>query len=90
MLYVTNPFIADEFAIHEISYLWYTLVGTTITIVVAVIVSFIIGPNKPHELDPNLLAPFVRRMIKPRAPETANIKTDNIISIAFREKEDKV
>lgn len=54
------------FQIHHLSYLWYTLIGTSICIVVSLIISYIIGPNDPVELNPKLLAPFVRKLIKSR------------------------
>lgn len=53
----------DGFAIHHISYLWYTLLGALITITVSLMVSFATGANDPRKLNPNLLAPFVRRAI---------------------------
>ncbi|CRK86766.1 CLUMA_CG000598, isoform A [Clunio marinus] len=52
------------FQIYHISYLWYTLVGSFICIIVSLIASYILGPNKPSDLNPNLLAPFVRKLIK--------------------------
>lgn len=55
--------IDPDFEIYHISYLWYTLVGALVTILVAVITSFLCGPNKPSEMNPMLLAPFVRRII---------------------------
>lgn len=56
--------IEHDFAIYHISYLWYTLVGAMITIIVATIVSAISGFNNPREMDPNLFAPFVRKCLK--------------------------
>lgn len=70
---------AESFQIYHISYLWYTLVGSSICIIVSLIASFIIGANKPSELNPNLLAPFVRKLIRPRSSETASNKTENVI-----------
>ena len=55
---------SDGFQIYHISYLWYTLIGSLICIIVSLITSFIIGPNAPKELDEKLLAPFVRKLIK--------------------------
>lgn len=52
-----------EFAIYHISFMWYTLFGAVITIVVSLIASFIIGANDPKDIDPKLLAPFVRKLI---------------------------
>ncbi|XP_029732697.1 sodium-coupled monocarboxylate transporter 1-like [Aedes albopictus] len=55
-----------EFALYHISYLWYTLMGALITIVIAVIVSFLVGPNKPDEMDSKLFSPFVARILDRR------------------------
>uniref|UniRef100_A0A182SGA4 Sodium/solute symporter n=1 Tax=Anopheles maculatus TaxID=74869 RepID=A0A182SGA4_9DIPT len=52
-----------EFALYHISYLWYTTMGALITIVIAVIVSFIVGPNKPDEMNPNLFSPVIQRVL---------------------------
>lgn len=57
---------ASGFQIYHISYLWYTLVGSSICIIVSLITSYFIGPNRPAELNPKLLAPFVRKLIKSR------------------------
>lgn len=35
-----------------------------ITITISLIASFAFGANRPSDLDPNLLAPFVRKLIK--------------------------
>lgn len=72
------------FQIYHISYLWYTLVGSSICIIVSLIASYIIGPNKPSELNPNLLAPFVRKLIKPRSSEAASNKAENVTEISFQ------
>lgn len=66
------------FQIHHVSYIWYTLIGCTICIVVSLIISYIFGPNDPADLDPNLLAPFVRKLIKPSAHVTKPSKHDLI------------
>jgi len=77
------------FQIYHISYLWYTLLGTSITIVISLVVSYITGPNIPNELNPNLLAPFVRKLIKPRPSEAvANDTAANVIAISFQLKSD--
>lgn len=75
---------AAGFQIYHISYLWYTLVGSSICIIVSLIASYIIGPNKPSELNPNLLAPFVRKLIRPRSSEAASNKAENVIEISFQ------
>jgi hypothetical protein len=75
------------FQIYHISYLWYTLVGSSICIIVSLIASYIMGPNKPSEMNPNLLAPFVRKLIKPRSSEAASNKDENVIEISFQLKQ---
>lgn len=83
----TNPRMNAEpvgFQIYHISYLWYTLIGCSICIVISLIVSYITGPNKPNELNPNLLAPFVRKLIKPRPSETASSRAENIAEVSFQ------
>ena len=55
---------ASGFRIHHISYIWYTLVGCAICIIVSLITSYFTGPNNPADMNPNLLAPFVRKLIK--------------------------
>ena len=72
------------FQIYHISYLWYTLVGSSICIIVSLIASYIIGPNKPSELNPNLLAPFVRKLIRPRSSEAVSNKAENVTEISFQ------
>lgn len=63
-LFSFSSFRVDpDFEIYHISYLWYTLVGALVTIVVALVVSFLTKANKPKDMNPMLLAPFVRRMI---------------------------
>lgn len=76
----------EDFQIYHISYIWYTLVGSTICIIVSLIASYITGPNKPCELNPKLLAPFVRKLIKPRSSEAATNKDENVIPISFQLK----
>lgn len=61
------------FQIYHISYIWYTLVGTSICIIVSLVASFIIGPNNPCDLNPQLLAPFVRKLINKKRNTKNNI-----------------
>ncbi|XP_055539155.1 sodium-coupled monocarboxylate transporter 1 isoform X1 [Wyeomyia smithii] len=55
-----------EFALYHISYLWYTAMGALITIIIAVIVSFLVGANKPDEMNPKLFSPFIERILDRR------------------------
>lgn len=58
-----SPSVDEPFKIYHISYLYYTMLGATITMIVALLSSLLLGPNNPSDVDPKLLAPFVRRMI---------------------------
>lgn len=64
--------------LYRLSYLWYTLVGATVSMAVALLVSFLTKPLDPRDVDGALLAPFVRRLIPPRQfPNQPNV--DDII-----------
>ncbi|KAK9685310.1 Sodium:solute symporter family [Popillia japonica] len=64
----TSPNIKNDemFDLYRLSYLWYTLLGALVSIFVATIITFLTGPLDPKDIDPTLLAPFVRRLIPPR------------------------
>lgn len=66
------------FIIYHISYLWYTLLGALITIFISLIASFIVGANKPNKLNPQLFAPFVRRIIWPNMKYSNENRQDPI------------
>ena len=40
--------------------------GTFVAVFVGMVVSFMTRPNDPRDIDPKLLAPFVKKLIKPR------------------------
>lgn len=65
-----------EFAIYHLSYLWYTLLGALITIIVSLLASFALGANDPRKIHPTLLAPFVRTLLW---PNRKNFKRDDPI-----------
>lgn len=50
----------------RLSYLWYTLLGALVSTLVAAIVTFATKPLDPKDVDPMLLAPFIRKLIPPR------------------------
>nr|CAH7758366.1 unnamed protein product [Callosobruchus chinensis] len=58
--------VIEDASIYRISYLWYTLVGVTLAIFVGLIVSFLTTLQNSSEVDPKLLAPFIRKFIKSR------------------------
>lgn len=70
--------IEPEFAIHRISYIWYTLLGALITIVVATIISSIRGFNNPREMNSKLFAPCIRQILglDMKREEPLGIETD--------------
>ena len=47
----------------RISYLWYTLMGFIIALVVGTLVSFMTGYQDPSKLDPKLVWPFLRSRV---------------------------
>ncbi|XP_037806366.1 sodium-coupled monocarboxylate transporter 1 [Lucilia sericata] len=51
----------DIFPLYRISYMWYTCLGAVITIVIAIICTFIFGGNDPNKIDPCLLTPCIRK-----------------------------
>lgn len=63
LLIETALYSDPDFEIYHISYLWYTLLGCTITMVTALIASFATGVNDPQKMDQMLLAPFVRTIL---------------------------
>lgn len=56
----------DPNGFHPISHLLFITIGSSITVVVAVISSFLYGRLDPRDVDSKLLAPFVRKFIKSR------------------------
>jgi solute carrier family 5 (sodium-coupled monocarboxylate transporter), member 8/12 len=60
----TNLDRSTEKHIYNVSYLYYTLLGSTIVTVASIILSFIFGFQDASEVDPRLLAPFLRKYIK--------------------------
>lgn len=76
----TEP-ASEGFQIYHISYIWYTLVGSSICIIVSLVASYISGPNDPSKLNPQLLAPFVRKLIKKREHSMSTRSNNNTTSL---------
>lgn len=53
----------EPWALYRLSYLWYTMTGTIVTISVGLIVTLITSEDV-EKLDPMLVAPFVRKYLK--------------------------
>ncbi|KAK7579577.1 hypothetical protein V9T40_000206 [Parthenolecanium corni] len=54
---------SEPFLLFEISYLWYTLAGLLITLMVGITVSFLYGFNDPADVDRKLLTPLIHRFL---------------------------
>lgn len=72
----------SDFAIYHISYLWYTLLGATITITVSLIISLLSGFNDPRKMDPKLFAPCIRSWLKLEMKREEPIGTEDDIRYA--------
>ncbi|XP_034118320.1 sodium-coupled monocarboxylate transporter 1 [Drosophila albomicans] len=62
----TTPAAASSFQLYRISYLYFTLFGALVTIVVALVVSLLLRESDVDAVDPRLLTPFVRRWLERR------------------------
>ncbi|CAH1108785.1 unnamed protein product [Psylliodes chrysocephalus] len=69
----------EKYMIYRLSYLWYCLIGTIVAMVVGLLVSFITKPMNPREIDPRLLAPFIRNLINSKTdPQTMENVAENV------------
>ncbi|XP_015600150.1 sodium-coupled monocarboxylate transporter 1 isoform X2 [Cephus cinctus] len=74
MLNATDPdVIAESWSVYHISYLWYTVTGALVTISVGLLVS-LISSEDVQNLDPMLLAPFIRKYLKKRDKSLHQVK----------------
>ncbi|KAL0123442.1 hypothetical protein PUN28_005748 [Cardiocondyla obscurior] len=55
--------IKEPWALYRLSYLWYTMTGALVTVIVSLIVTLITSEDV-EKLDPMLVAPFVRKYLK--------------------------
>ncbi|KDR17314.1 hypothetical protein L798_08513, partial [Zootermopsis nevadensis] len=65
-LITTNPVespLEEAFVLFRISFMYYTMLGSFILIVVGMIVSLLTEPTNPEDLNPNLFAPFLRKYV---------------------------
>lgn len=65
---------------YRISYMWYTFVGAMTTILIAGIVTLLVGWSDVNAIDKKLLAPCIRKYFKgPKNTDSTNgsIQTDN-------------
>ncbi|XP_071876026.1 sodium-coupled monocarboxylate transporter 1 isoform X1 [Bombus fervidus] len=58
-----DEFLPEPLALYRLSYLWYTVTGALVTMTIGLVVS-LISSEKVEKLDPMLLAPFIRKLLK--------------------------
>lgn len=64
---------------HHISYLYYLPLGATVTCVSAFILSFFFGFEDPQNVDPRLLAPFMRKFFEPRTNDNVVVEMKDVL-----------
>ncbi|XP_076377742.1 sodium-coupled monocarboxylate transporter 1 isoform X2 [Megalopta genalis] len=73
-----DDMLPEPLALYRLSYLWYTVTGALVTMSVGLLVSLISSENI-EKLDPMLVAPVIRRFLKPSNKEVqveiGNIET---------------
>lgn len=77
--------------IYDISYLYYTPLGSGMVVIASIILSFIFGFQDPKEVDPRLLAPFMRKYFSKKSEQQSNYidsQGKNVLVHKFNTKED--
>lgn len=68
----------EPLALYRLSYLWYTVTGALVTMTIGLVVSLISSENI-EKLDPMLLAPFIRKLLKTSDKESQQEASNKII-----------
>jgi solute carrier family 5 (sodium-coupled monocarboxylate transporter), member 8/12 len=68
--------ISTAKSIFHISYLYYTFLGSSIVVIVSTILSCIIGFQDTSEVDPRLLAPFLRNYMSSKSTEKRYVNSN--------------
>ncbi|CAB0003183.1 unnamed protein product [Nesidiocoris tenuis] len=68
--------MADVFWVLRLSYLYYTLIGTMVVLLVGNIVSYLTGPTDVKTLNKDLLAPFVQKYFYKTIPQVIKPMSD--------------
>ncbi|KAJ8978769.1 hypothetical protein NQ317_017493 [Molorchus minor] len=79
--YCTN---LERYMIYRLSYLWYSLIGTFVAMFVGLLVSSLTKPTDPRDVDPLLLAPFVRRLIKSKAQPNGRVDESTKVNMLLK------
>ncbi|XP_078051192.1 sodium-coupled monocarboxylate transporter 1 [Augochlora pura] len=72
-----DDMLPEPLALYRLSYLWYTVTGALVTMSVGLLVSLISSENV-EKLDPMLVAPMIRRFLKPSNKEVQQVEIGNI------------
>ncbi|XP_062127312.1 sodium-coupled monocarboxylate transporter 1 [Drosophila sulfurigaster albostrigata] len=55
---------SDVFPLYRISYMWYTTLGASVTIIVALMSTLVFGTNDPNAIDSSLITPCIRKFFR--------------------------
>lgn len=72
-------------SLHNLSYLYYTAFGALISTIITLIYSLLFGFRDPQTVDPNLLAPFIRKYFVSKGPVQMEIDLLNNESLIRKE-----
>ncbi|GLV37860.1 uncharacterized protein CBL_06438 [Carabus blaptoides fortunei] len=70
---ITDHSNDEVFFLYRISYLWYSFIGFTVTILIGMVISFITGAQNPKDVDNELLSPPIRKLIDSLSTSTKEI-----------------
>ncbi|XP_034183348.2 sodium-coupled monocarboxylate transporter 1 [Osmia lignaria lignaria] len=73
----SDDFLPEPLALYRLSYLWYTVTGALVTMSVGLAVSLVSSENV-EKLDPMLLAPFIRKLLKKSPKDSRQIEVGNL------------
>lgn len=65
--------VDDEKHFYQISYVYYTFFGSLIVVISSCLLSFIFGFQDPNEVDPKLMAPFMRKYFKSKVAQPVEL-----------------
>ncbi|XP_012265527.1 sodium-coupled monocarboxylate transporter 1-like [Athalia rosae] len=75
--------VSEPWAFYRLSYLWYTMTGTIISLVIGCLVS-LISSQDTKKLDPLLVAPFVRKFLKTRPQD---LQVNDVVKLELEPRE---
>nr|XP_012134657.1 PREDICTED: sodium-coupled monocarboxylate transporter 1-like isoform X3 [Megachile rotundata] len=73
----SDDFLPEPLALYRLSYLWYTITGALVTMSVGLAVS-LVSSEDVEKVDPMLLAPFIRKLLKKSSKEGRQIEVANL------------